>query len=97
MATVNFAAESRSIEVPDGTRLQDAIEQAGAEIDFGCREGECATCIIEVLDGVENLGAPNENEELTLMPEELERNVRLACQCRIAAGSVTIRPAEDSF
>lgn len=97
MATVKFAREDRSIEVPDGSRLQDAIDEAGADIPFGCREGDCATCIIEVLEGVENLGPPSGNEEITLMDDELERNIRLACQCRIASGSVTIQPAEDTF
>ena len=31
------------------------------------------------------------------MEDELEQNIRLACQCRISSGNVTIRPAEDSF
>lgn len=97
MAIVTFAAEDRSIEVPDGTRLQDAIARADAEIDFGCREGECATCIIEVLEGIEHLGSPNENEELTLMEDELERGIRLACQCKVSGGRVVIRPADDVF
>lgn len=97
MATVIFADEGTSIEVPDGSRLQDAIDEAGADIPFGCREGDCATCIIEVISGMEFLGTPNENEEVTLMDDERERGIRLACQCRISSGSVTIRPAEDMF
>lgn len=97
MATVKFADENSSIEVPDGSRLQDAIDEAGADIPFGCREGDCATCIIHVVEGIENLGPPNDNEEITLMDEELEQNIRLACQCTIAGGSVTIRPADDMF
>lgn len=95
MATVVFADEDRSIDVSDGSRLQDAIDSAGADIEFGCREGECATCIVEVLEGMEHLGEPNENEEVTLMQDEIARGVRLACQCRVASGTVKIRPAED--
>jgi ferredoxin len=97
MATVIFADEEITIEVPDGTRLQEAVDQAGADIPFGCREGECATCIIEVLEGMEYLGEPNENELLTLMEDELERGVRLTCQCRVSGGTVKIREAEDTF
>jgi len=97
MATVNFAKEGTSIEVADGSRLQDAIDEAGADIQFGCREGDCATCIIDVVEGLENLGPPNGNEQVTLMDDELERGVRLACQCSITGGSVSIRPAEDTF
>lgn len=97
MATIIFADEGRSIEVPDGSRLQDAIDQAEADIPFGCREGDCATCIIEVLEGMDQLGPPNGNEAVTLMDDELERGLRLACQCRVSSGSVKIRPAEDNF
>lgn len=97
MATVIFAQEDLSIEVPDGSRLQDAIDQAGADIPFGCREGDCATCIIDVLEGAEFLGEPNFNEELTLLEEEMERGVRLACQCQVSGGTVKIRAAEDNF
>lgn len=97
MATIIFVEEGISIDVPEGSRLQDAIDEAGADIPFGCREGECATCIIEVLEGMEHLGEPNENELLTLMDDERERGVRLACQCRIAGGTIKIRPAEDTF
>ena len=96
MATVIFANEDRSIDVPDGSRLQDAIDKAEADIPFGCREGDCATCIIEVVSGMEALGSPNENEECTLMEDELAAGVRLACQCNVS-GTVTIRPADDAF
>lgn len=96
MAKVIFVDEGTSVEVPDGTRLQDAIDQVGADIPFGCREGDCATCLIQVVDGVENLGAPNENEEVTLMDDELAAGLRLACQCRVHGGTVSIRPSEDA-
>lgn len=96
MAKIIFVDEGTSVEVPDGTRLQDAIDQAGADIPFGCREGDCATCMIEVLDGMDNLGPPNDNEEVTLMDDELDAGIRLACQCRIAHGTVSIRPFEDA-
>ena len=97
MAKVIFADEGTEIEVPDGSRLQDAIDEAEADIPFGCREGECATCIVEVLSGAEFLGEPNEEERLTLMEDELERGVRLACQCKVSGGTVSLRPAEDTL
>jgi ferredoxin len=97
MPTIIFEHSGTSIEVPAGERLQGAIEQADAGIPFGCREGECATCIIEVLEGAEHLPAVNENEEITLMPDEVERGVRLACQLTLQSGTIRIRPAEDDF
>ena len=97
MAKVIFEDEGIEVEVPEGTLLQQAIAEADADIPFGCREGECATCIIEVLEGAENLPPHNENEEITLMEDERERGVRLACQLVVPAGTLRIRPAEDTF
>ena len=98
MARIDFAGDKpMSVEVPDGTPLQQAIDQHGADIMFGCREGNCATCMIDVLSGPENLSPPTDAEETTLMPDELERNIRLACQCRVQGGAVTIRRSEEGL
>lgn len=97
MARIIFAEDEVEIEVADGARLQDAIAQAGASIEFGCREGECATCIVEILEGADNLTPINENEDVTLMDDEKERGVRLACQLRILQGTVKLKAAEDAF
>jgi ferredoxin len=97
MPKIVFAESGASVDVPAGERLQAAIERADAGIPFGCREGECATCIIEILEGAEYLPPPNEEEKITLMPEELERGVRLACQLTLDEGEIHIVPAEDNF
>ena len=97
MATIFFAGDDQiEHEVADGTRLQDAIDECGADILFGCREGACATCMIEIVEGSENLNPINENEEATLMPEELESGVRLACQCVIRGGRIVIKSADGA-
>lgn len=95
MATIFFAGDSIEREVADGSRLQDAIDDAGASIMFGCREGNCATCMITVHEGMENLNPPTQEEEMTLMPDELEDNIRLACQCRIKGGRISIEAAPE--
>lgn len=97
MARIIFEEDGIDIEVEDGSLIQDAIAKAGAAIEFGCREGECATCIVEILEGMENLPPVNENEEVTLMEDELERGTRLACQLKINGGTVKLRAAEDNF
>lgn len=97
MARVNFPQDNISVEIADGSRLQDAIDTSGADIPFGCREGNCATCMIEVIDGGENLNAPTSNEQITLLEEELEMNIRLACQCKVSGGEVTIKQADASL
>ncbi len=97
MAKIIFVEDDIELEVQDGSQMQDAIAQAGAAIEFGCREGECATCIVEIVEGAENLSPMNENEDITLMDDEKEKGVRLACQLRVLSGTVKLKAAEDAF
>ncbi len=72
------------IELEDGARIVDAIEEAGVPI--GCSNGVCGTCEIEVLEGMENF-SPINQEETDL---GMVGNKRLGCQCSITSGTVTI-------
>ena len=71
-------------EIKDGERIDAVCERAG--IPFSCNSGVCGTCQIEIVEGKENLGELNE-EENTL---GMDRNNRLSCQCRIMSGTVKI-------
>ncbi|MFT4704377.1 MAG: ferredoxin [Bradymonadia bacterium] len=93
MATIFFAGDGFEREVADGSKLQDAIDSAGAAIMFGCREGNCATCMIVIHEGVENLNKPTDEEQMTLLPDELADGVRLACQCKVVSGRISIEAA----
>jgi ferredoxin len=98
MAIVHFAgSDNFEREFPDGTPLQKAIDASGADIMFGCREGSCATCMIEVLSGRENLNPPTDEERTTLLEDEIENGVRLACQSRILRGRISIQRADGSL
>lgn len=94
MAIIHFEDDGITAEFEDGILLQEAIARAGASIPFGCREGQCATCMIEVLDGMPNLSPVSDAEHYTLLPEELENSVRLACQLRVMGGEVRVRIAD---
>ena len=72
------------IEIPDGDRIVNYIEEAGVPI--GCSNGVCGTCEVEVLEGMDNLSARNQEEEDLGM----EGNRRLGCQCMIKVGSVKL-------
>jgi ferredoxin len=72
------------MEVPDGEQVKEAAEEMG--VPFGCEEGICGTCMVEVIDGMENLGELTEAEEDMGVGE----NERLMCQCSIRGGRVTI-------
>jgi len=94
MARINFPQDGITVDVEDGSRVRDAVDDTGADIPFGCREGNCATCMIEVIDGKENLNEPNDKERVTLLEEELEEGIRLACQAIIEKGEISIKQAD---
>jgi len=71
-------------EIPNGCRIDAVCEGAG--IPFSCNSGVCGTCQIEVLEGAENLGDLNDEENELGM----DRNNRLSCQCSIKSGTVKI-------
>ena len=69
-------------EIPDGTLIAEICEKSG--IPFSCNSGVCGTCQITVLEGQENLGELNQEEQDLAM----DRNHRLSCQCKISGGIV---------
>jgi len=71
-------------EISDGAQIDEVCEDSG--IPFSCNSGVCGTCQIEILEGAENLGKLNEEEEELGM----DRNNRLSCQCHIISGTVKI-------
>lgn len=92
MATVEFVEDGIVEECGSSVLLQDLVDGCGADIVFGCREGGCTTCIVEVLSGAENLSAPSEEELSTLEEDELNDGLRLACQVQITGdGAVKLR------
>ena len=72
-------------EVPDGEAVKDKCMEKG--VSFGCEDGLCGACLIEIESGEENLTEKSqvENDMLGEDPK-----VRLACQCKIKSGDVKI-------
>jgi len=65
-------------EVCEGESIKECCEEAG--IPFACEEGLCGTCVIEVVEGMENLSEFTQEEKDFLGDEGCER---LACQCKM--------------
>ena len=72
----------QEVELGDGTRLVDTIEELGVPI--GCSNGVCGTCEVEVLDGMDNLSEMNSEEKDLGM----EGKKRLGCQLTLKCGTV---------
>ncbi len=83
MATIEM--DGKTEEVKDGDPIKDACEKLG--VPFGCQDGACGVCNIEVLEGKENLTELTENEKVFGMTQDS----RLACQCKIKSGNVKIK------
>jgi ferredoxin len=86
MATLQFENSGEEVEIADGAELQEACEEAG--VPFACTEGVCGTCVIEVVEGMENLSSFTQEEQDFL--GELDEE-RLACQCTARGGCVKIK------
>ena len=84
MAKIINSKTKEEKEIPDGSRIRKACEEIG--IPFQCTNGICGTCMIDIVNGEENLSALTEKEK------DLERNKkhRLACQCKIKKGYVEV-------
>ena len=74
----------QSKDIANGEKIKNAAEEMG--VLFGCEDGICGTCMIDVVSGEGNLS------ELTQQEKDLERDKkhRLACQCKIKKGDVVI-------
>jgi ferredoxin len=92
-AKITFADIGVTITVPAGTRLIEVSERVGAGIVYGCREGECGTCLTRVIAGGEHLAEPSVLEDEVLKNMLAPSNCRLACQAQALDGEITLKPA----
>nr|WP_321457605.1 2Fe-2S iron-sulfur cluster-binding protein [uncultured Cohaesibacter sp.] len=83
-----------SVNVPAGTRVIEVSEKVGAGIIYGCREGDCGTCLMKVEEGMENLSEPSILEDKVLKENMAGKDMRCACQAQvIGEGEVKVKPA----
>jgi ferredoxin len=91
-AELTFDDIGITVRVPAGTRVIDVSEKVGSTIVYGCREGDCGTCLMQIIKGGENLSQPSVLEDKVLKENMAGKNFRLACQAQIL-GDVTVGPA----
>ena len=93
MPKVTVLPAKLSAEVPPGVLLLDAGEQAGVEMEAGCFNCSCGTCVVEVVAGMENLEAPTP-EELDVLDQwnKDPEKYRLTCCVKVKGpGDVVIQ------
>lgn len=92
-ANVTFEDINITVSVPAGTRIIEVSEKVGAGITYGCREGDCGTCIMKVTDGWENLSEPSVLEDKILRENMAGKHNRLACQAQVLGRKISVKPA----
>jgi ferredoxin len=94
MAKITILPSGASAEVAAGELLLDAGEAAGVEMEAGCFNCSCGTCVAEVVEGMENLSPPTP-EELDVLDQwnKDSEKFRLTCCVRLLRGSTTLRQA----
>lgn len=91
-ARLTFEDIGVTVNVPAGVRVIEISEKVGSGIVYGCREGDCGTCIMKVTGGWNNLTEPSVLEDKVLRENMAGSHHRLACQAQIL-GNCRVRPA----
>lgn len=83
-----------AINVKPGATIQDVVEASGSALPFGCRDGMCGTCAVDIVQGMEFLSGKT-NKELVVLKEicfgTATPNTRLSCQMKIEQPNGVVR------
>ncbi len=92
--TITFVKESKDVIVAQGSNLREKALQNGIDLYtfkgklMNCGGyGQCGTCIVEIVAGMENLSPKTEFEQKVLRKKP--ESFRLACQT-LVNGSVSV-------
>jgi ferredoxin len=84
MAKITFFKKNITVDVSDGTDLLTLYKQnSSLPFRFGCTQGKCGVCAIQIVEGQDNLSPPTREERHFLDQKARESGKRLACQCAI--------------
>ncbi|MFY1576393.1 PDR/VanB family oxidoreductase [Verrucosispora sp. WMMD703] len=82
---VELALSGRTLTVPPGTSILEAVEAAGVQVLSSCREGTCGTCETGVLDGV-----PEHRDSLLTEAERAAGDTMMICVSRSVTPRLTL-------
>lgn len=87
---ITFVGEKK-VQISKGQSILSASLEAGIPHFHACGgKGKCSTCRILILEGSENISPISKMEAFLRSKIPFPENVRLACQCFIEKGDVTI-------
>lgn len=81
-----------ALNVKPGKTIQDIVEASGSALPFGCRDGECGTCVVMIESGMEFV-SPITDKEVAVMKtlNEASPKARLSCQMKIVEPNGLVR------
>ncbi|MGC5051546.1 PDR/VanB family oxidoreductase [Micromonospora sp. DT48] len=82
---VELALSGRTLTVPPGTSILEAVEAAGVQVLSSCREGTCGTCETGVLGGV-----PEHRDSLLTEAERAVGDTMMICVSRAVTPRLTL-------
>ena len=71
------------LEIEECEPLIDICDVNDTPVPFSCRAGSCGTCMVEVVQGAENLSPMSDAEEILLPELTSNPRARLGCQLTI--------------
>ena len=90
MPKIKFIKNKPEIDVPLHANLMQSLLAAGLPVASSCNgEGVCSKCRIKIIQGPENLSAPNDTELILKEQNSLGKDLRISCQVEVL-GDITV-------
>lgn len=86
---VTVAGEKHEIKLDAGENMLMGALDRDVSLDYSCLEGMCDSCMVKVIDGLENISPPTTEEFEMLGEDDVKSGLRLACMVKVN-GPVTI-------
>ena len=80
---IEFPFTGHSCEVEADDTLVDATFRHDLPVRYRCERAVCTTCLVEVIEGMENLSGAEEREKQTLGAIKARPAWRLSCQVSV--------------
>ena len=89
--TVTIPRLGRTVTVPRNRTLLEALEEAGVDMIFNCRRGECGLCAVTILDAE---GEVDHRDVFFSDRQKAENRQMCTCVSRAVGGGITIDTAD---
>ena len=83
----------RTVHVPESKSMLDALEEAGVEMIWDCRRGECGLCTVDILEAD---GIVDHRDVFFSEAQKAENRKLCTCVSRVVKGGITIDTADRS-